>query len=130
MEIRDNSNELLAIILKFNEFKNGKYFATDNSEEFQLASFDLNKDEVIERHYHPEQKRNIRKTSEVIVVLDGKIQIEIYDNDLNFVYKDFLSFGDTVSLISGGHGLKIIDDSKFVEVKQGPFIPEEDKKRF
>ncbi len=130
MEIRDKNNELLAILLKFNEFKNGKYFATNNSEEFQLASFDLNKDEIIEKHYHPEQNRTIRKTSEVIVVLDGKIEIEIYDNDLNFVHKEILLFGDTVSLISGGHGLKIIDDSKFVEVKQGPFIPEVDKKRF
>ena len=130
MEIRDKNNELLAILLKFNEFKNGKYFATDNSDEFQLASFDLNKDEIIEKHYHPEQNRTIRKTSEVIVVLDGKIEIEIYDNDLNFVHKEILSFGDTISLISGGHGLKIIDDSKFVEVKQGPFIPEVDKKRF
>ena len=38
--------------------------------------------------------------------------------------------GDTVALISGGHEMKIKKDSKFVEVKQGPYDPNTDKVRF
>jgi hypothetical protein len=130
MEIRDHKNKLLAIILRDENFREGKYFATENSAELQLASFNLEKDTVIEKHYHPEQKRFISTTSEVIVVIQGKIEIEIFNNNLEILHTDTILAGDVLALYSGGHGLKLSEDSKFIEVKQGPFIPEIDKKRF
>ena len=33
-------------------------------------------------------------------------------------------------MISGGHGVKINENCKFIEVKQGPYIDEIDKVRF
>ena len=73
MKIYDKNDELLALLLDFNKIEDSKYFATENSQELQVASFKLNKDEEILRHIHPPQDRNIKTTSEVIIVLEGEI---------------------------------------------------------
>ena len=130
MEIKDKNNKLLAIILRYQDFSSGKYFATENDQELQLATFDLEKNTVIEKHYHPEQQREIKTTSEVLVVMEGQIEEEIFDDELLLLHKDILNKGDVLALYSGGHGLKLSQDSKFIEVKQGPFFPDIDKVRF
>ncbi len=33
-------------------------------------------------------------------------------------------------LVSGGHGFKVIDEVEMIEVKQGPYSGDQDKKRF
>ena len=38
--------------------------------------------------------------------------------------------GKIIVLLSGGHEIKTIEDSNFIEVKQGPYDEENDKKRF
>lgn len=130
MEIRDKDNVLLAIVIKGDSINKGKNFLTPNEDDFQLAAFNLEAGDKIIRHYHPEQKRNITKTSEAIVVIEGEIDVTIYDKDLDIVNEVKLFKGDTVALISGGHEMKIKKDSKFVEVKQGPYDPNTDKVRF
>ena len=60
--------------------------------------------------------------------LPGKINT--LDAELNFVTNVELFSGDTIALLDGGHGITFLENSKFIEVKQGPFNPETDKKRF
>ena len=107
MEIRDKKNNLLALVIRDNEIVKEKHFATENHYDFQLAAFNLKNKTVIERHIHNEQNRNIKTTSEVLVVLEGELRVEIF-----------------------GHGIDVKQDTKFIEVKQGPYDPETDKKRF
>jgi len=38
--------------------------------------------------------------------------------------------GNLLALFKGGHGLKVLSDTKFLEVKQGPYDEEIDKTRF
>ena len=110
MEIRDKDNVLLAIVIKGDSVNKGKNFLTPNEDDFQLAAFNLEAGDKIIRHYHPEQKRNITKTSEAIVVIEGEIDVTIYDKDLDIVNEVKLLKGDTVALISGGHEMKIKKD--------------------
>ena len=80
MKIHDNEGNLLAIIVKKNEQTAGKNFYTDNSSELQLATFELSEDEIIDRHIHDEQIRNIVRTSEAIILQEGVLVFDIYDN--------------------------------------------------
>ena len=130
MEIKDKNNKILAIIIKGQTIPKGKNFLTENEAEFQLASFNLDSGTQIKRHIHPNQKRNINTTTETLVVIEGKMKVDIYDESLDFIESDILEAGDTVSLIRGGHGLEVINSCKFVEIKQGPYIEEIDKKTF
>ena len=130
MKIHDKKNNLLTIVIKKDDIVSGKNFETKNDQEFQLASFGLDSGTKIEKHYHPNQKRDIVSTSEVLVLIEGSMLVEIYDAELNFVTNVELFSGDTIALLDGGHGITFLENSKFIEVKQGPFNPETDKKRF
>ena len=130
MIIKDSHNNLLGIKLLKGEVVDKKYFATENSNEMQLASFNLEKGEEIIRHHHPNQERNIKMTSEVIVVLKGEIKVDLYDLDLNYHSDHIISEGEVIALFSGGHGITITENAEFIEVKQGPYNPDTDKEHF
>ena len=38
--------------------------------------------------------------------------------------------GDIILLVSGGHGFQVIEEIEMIEVKQGPYTGDKDKKRF
>ncbi len=130
MKILDQEENLLAYIIRFEDIKEGKDFITSNDAEFQLASFNLSDDTVIERHYHPKQERKIKYTNEVLIVLDGELKVDIYDNEKNHIQTVNLKSLDTIALIDGGHGISFNSQTKFIEVKQGPYNEKTDKKRF
>mgnify|MGYP005634065707 FL=1 len=130
MKIKDKNDNLLAYVIKKNDQKKGKNFYTDSSEEFQLASFDLDESDEILRHIHISQERTIKKTSEAIFLQEGSLTFSIYDEELKLISEVTLDEGDVILLIEGGHGVKINGNAKFLEVKQGPYIENNDKKRF
>ncbi len=130
MEIKNKKGELLAIVFDFNSAEGSKNFITDNSQDFQIASFNLEKNEEILRHYHPPQPRNLSSTNEVIIVLEGEIEFDIYDEDLSICESGVIKKGNLLALFNGGHGLRMKKDSKFLEVKQGPYDETKDKIRF
>ena len=130
MKIFDNNNNLLAMIIKNENLGRDKYFATDADQDLQIAKFNLQKDTKIDRHIHLEQKRIIHSTSEVIVITEGQIEVEIFDKNLELVENLITKKGDIIALFQGGHGLKMSTDCEFIEVKQGPYLEEIDKKRF
>ena len=130
MEVYSNRKELLAIIIEANDIEKEKNFVTENKQEMQIASFNLKKGTEILNHYHPEQERKITSTSEVITVIKGSLKVNIFDNDLNLVHSQMINSGETVALFSGGHGIEVMEDTKFIESKQGPYLEDIDKVRF
>ena len=117
-QIIDNSGKILAIVLKSEiDFKEDKNFFTKDETEMQLATFNLPKDTVIDKHIHITQERTTQNTSEAIIVIDGMIQVDIYDESRLLICSEILAYGDVIALFSGGHGIKIIEDAKFVETK-------------
>jgi hypothetical protein len=61
----------------------------------------------------------------------GKVDVDYYDSQGNQMARTNLDIGDTILLMSGSHGFKILEDCKIIEVKQGPHGGvESDKKRF
>tara|TARA_A100001011_G_C14322733_1_gene851751 strand:+ start:21447 stop:21839 length:393 start_codon:yes stop_codon:yes gene_type:complete len=130
MEIHDKKGNLLALIIRSNEMTTGKNFFTNDNSEFQVAAFNLEKDTIIKNHIHEQQSREVTNTSEVLVLIEGEMIVDIFDTDLELVSTEKLNAGDAVGLLSGGHGIKITKNCKFFEVKQGPYFETSDKKRF
>ena len=129
-KILDNNNNLLAIVHRSSEFDFGKKFYTNKNDEIQFGSFQLEKDDEIEKHFHHPQRRSIQFTYEGLVVIDGKLQVNIYDLELKKINEVILNSGDAILLISGGHGIKTLQKTKFLEFKQGPYDETIDKEHF
>ena len=130
MEIFDKNNNLIAIVHKDSDFRDGKTFYTDNNKDFQFGTFKLEQGEIIENHIDNSQKREINKTSEAIVVIKGSLKIMLFDNEKNFIDAVIINTNDAILLFEGGHGIEVIEESKFIEFKQGPYIEDMDKKHF
>ncbi len=56
--------------------------------------------------------------------------MDYYENTREYVGSTVLEAGDIALMNSGGHGFELLEDSVFIEVKQGPFVEGKDKVRF
>tara|TARA_A100001011_G_C14219053_1_gene803434 strand:- start:845 stop:1237 length:393 start_codon:yes stop_codon:yes gene_type:complete len=130
VKIYDNNKNLLSIYINDQDFKNEKNFLTDHSISFQVGTFNLDQGNVIQRHVHNKYERKIFKTSEALFMIDGKIKVDLYDIENEFIQTVIVEKGEIIVMLDGGHAIEILEDSKFVEVKQGPYDENSDKNHF
>jgi hypothetical protein len=123
-------DEIHAIII-YNDFsKTGIQFFTPDSYPQQLAYMNHQKGKVISPHIHNHYERIIQKTSEVLFIKRGKLKVDFYNDAKEFIESRILSDGDIILLVSGGHGFEVLEDIEMFEVKQGPYIGDNDKVKF
>ncbi len=84
----------------------------------------------IKRHVHRSLERRIVGTSEVLVVRQGRCEIDIYSDDRELVTTRELREGDVLLMVGGGHGFRMLEDTVFLEIKQGPYTGVDEKERF
>jgi hypothetical protein len=84
----------------------------------------------IQPHVHLPVVREVRGTTECIVVRKGSCDIDIYDDQKQFITSRHLKTGDIALLVHGGHGFRMNEDTVLLEVKQGPYMGTLDKERF
>lgn len=84
----------------------------------------------IERHNHRPLERHLIGTSEVLVVQSGRCEIDIFNDDREWVATRELRPGDVMLMVGGGHGFRMLEDTVFLEIKQGPYTGEDEKERF
>ena len=84
----------------------------------------------IQRHVHRPLSRHLIGTSEVLIVRRGRCEIDIYNDDRELVATRELREGDVMLMVGGGHGFHMLDDTVFLEVKQGPYTGQDEKERF
>jgi len=75
-------------------------------------------------------ERKLVGTAEVLVVREGRCLIDLYDDEKRPVATREIGAGDVVLLVGGGHGFRMLEDTLFLEVKQGPYLGLEEKERF
>jgi hypothetical protein len=120
----------LALILRHTSQREGIEFFTSQDATFQLGYMNRPTGHVIEPHLHKPVKREIVYTQEVLFVRKGRLRADFYDESERYVQSAILETGDVVLLVRGGHGFEILEASEIIEVKQGPFVGDRDKKRF
>ena len=84
----------------------------------------------IQRHVHRPLSRHLIGTSEVLIVGRGRCEIDIYNDDRELVATRELREGDVMLMVGGGHGFHMLEDTVFLEVKQGPYTGQDEKERF
>jgi mannose-6-phosphate isomerase-like protein (cupin superfamily) len=85
---------------------------------------------TIQRHDHRPLERHLVGTSEVLVVQRGRCEIDIYNDNRQLVATRELRRGDIMLMVGGGHGFRMLEDTVFLEIKQGPYTGEDEKERF
>lgn len=125
-----HNEQLISIIIKSQYHAEGIKFFTPDDFSQQLAYMNRGKGYVIPPHVHNAVEREVSCTQEVLFVKSGKVRVDYFDDDKNYLESRMLYQGDVVLLASGGHGFYMCEDSEIIEVKQGPYAGDKDKTRF
>ncbi|HIH39496.1 TPA: hypothetical protein HA219_02120 [Candidatus Woesearchaeota archaeon] len=125
-QIKDN-DELLGIYIPSNFSEKELSFISEPSFPLQIGYH--NRGEVyVEPHYHKSIKdvSNI-DIQEFFYLIEGKILVELYNKNHKKVAEQIVKTGDSILILSG-HGIKILEKTKMLEVKPGPYPGKEKEK--
>ena len=130
IEYIKNNENLLAIIVKNNYKQEGLKFFTSETNTQQIGCIGHPKGTICQAHIHNKIKREVYYTSETLIIKEGKVRADIYDNEKNYLESKILEKGDVILFVDGGHGFTFMEDTQMVEIKQGPYLSVNDKVRF
>lgn len=127
--ISHNGN-VLAVLISTAYKSEGIEFFTPNDFSQQLGYMNRPKGYVIPPHVHNPVQREVHYTKEVLFIKSGKVRVDFYDDEQNYLESHILNQGDVILLAYGGHGFEMLEPSEMIEVKQGPYAGDGDKTRF
>lgn len=130
MEKIIHNNKIFAILIRENYSGEGISFFTPDEFSQQLGYMNRPSGYKIKPHMHNKVSREVFYTQEVLFIKSGKVRIDFYDDEKNYLQSRTLNKGDIILLAFGGHGFEMIENSEIIEVKQGPYCGEKDKERF
>ena len=124
------NSEIISIIVRKNFREPGINFFTPNDYSQQLAFMSHPLGKEIQPHIHKKVQREVNYTQETLFIRKGKLQVDFYSDEKEYLESRTLESGDVILLIKGGHGFKVLEDLEMFEVKQGPYAGDEDKIKF
>lgn len=127
-KIIENGN-MLAIIIRNDFYSEGYNFFSDEKFPMQLGVNFYKKGSLVKPHIHLKRKIEINEIQEIFRVEKGGIRAILYTEEGKKLCSVDLNEGDIIFFISGGHGFEILDDTKLLEIKQGPYLGKENDKK-
>lgn len=125
-----DKDETLAIIITNNFREEGVHFCTPGTYSQQLAYMHHPKGKIIDPHVHNIVTREVYYTQETLFIKSGKLRVDFFKEDREYLESFILGAGDVIMLASGGHGFEVLEELEMFEVKQGPYAGDKDKTRF
>lgn len=122
--------KLCAVILHSTFDEPGIHFFTPNEYSQQLASMSYQPGKVIPAHTHNPVQREVTHTQETLFIRKGRVRVNFFTEEREYVTSRILGAGDVILLIAGGHGFEVLEELNMIEVKQGPYAGDADKTRF
>ena len=121
-KITDNG---LVLGIKIDKMIKGSKPITDPQEFVQVVTLKHSKGKYLQAHMHTPKQRRTAKLQECMIVVKGKVKLDLYSQGKKLVKQIYLNVGQGYLSLNGGIGIHILKNAEIIEVKNGPFI--EDK---
>ena len=128
LEKIESQGKTFALILRHELEVEGVKFFTASDNPLQLGVIQHEKGTEIKAHVHRNATREIGSIQEVLHIEYGRVEVNFYNMNGEEINAAVLNTGDTILLLDGGHGFKILEDTRILEIKQGPYHGIEDDK--
>jgi hypothetical protein len=128
--IRDQQGQPLALIVRASVQPEQTWFMTPSEFKQQVGFVVYPEKGEIKRHVHLPLERHLIGTAEVLVLRKGRCLMDVYDDNRELVVTRELRVGDVMLMVGGGHGFRMLEDTVFLEVKQGPYTGLQEKELF
>lgn len=130
LEIIEWQGQPLTYIIRGGELPEETTFMTPPEFKQQVGFVVYRQGGEVARHLHRPLQRHLVGTSEVLVLRKGRCLMDVFNDDRELVATRELAAGDTMLMVGGGHGFRMLEDTVFLEIKQGPYTGLEEKERF
>lgn len=124
----DTEENLCAILVKSEERVETIEFFSPEWHPQQLGLMSRPSGYKVPAHVHNLVKREIHLTQEVLVVRAGSCVVRLFGNGNKVIEEIVLKTGDTILLAFGAHEIEMLSDCEILEIKQGPYSQDADKK--
>jgi len=125
-----DGNQLIAIVIPNDLEANGVKFITPQDFPFQVGLLVHPADTILKAHTHKKLKIETDIFQEILIIQSGVVAVDLYGMKNKFLTSVELKSGDSILFVDGGHGVRIIEDARILEVKQGPYPGDANAKIF
>lgn len=112
---------LLALFIRRHVALPESRFLTAPETEFQVGFIVHPEGHQVLPHRHVRMERRIEQTCEMLVVREGRCEVDVFDEHGIHAARETLEPGDTVLFLAGGHAVRMLQNCTLLEVKQGPY---------
>ncbi len=109
-----------AIGLLIRKISTGSLPQTKDNEPLQLITIKHPKGKYLVAHMHKSVKLQTSRVQECVVMRKGRVRMDLYGSDKKWFKRVILRAGDVFILQNGGHSFSFLEDSEFIELKNGP----------
>ena len=118
----------LAIVVRHGHSVDKYNFATARESPLQLGVTFYRAGDQVPAHGHHPRLLGTRDCQELLLVVEGGIEVALIRNDASVVTVVRLGPGEAILLQQGAHAVRCLADTRLLEVKQGPYVsPDQDK---
>jgi len=123
VELIEHRGRAYAMVLRATATSDEKYnFLTGPESPLQLGVNFYASGDQVKAHYHLPRHLETNQIQEFLLIGEGRTTVTLFDADDHTPFTNFeLGAGDMVLLLAGGHSLQMLEPTKVVEVKQGPY---------
>lgn len=108
----------------------GMKFVTEDSDPLQVGIFERKKGYEVAAHRHVPRTLDLPEVGEFLWIQSGSATVTVFDEDWQIIHERDVRAGDCMVFLRGGHGLTMTDDTRILEVKQGPYPGRDAEKVF
>jgi hypothetical protein len=120
----------IAVIVRRDYCKDGIEFFTPSTFSQQIGYMHRPQGYTIAPHVHTPVVREVQYTNEALFIRRGRLRVDFYAVDETYLESTILVSGDVILLVQGGHGFEMLEPTEIIEIKQGPYAGDRDKRRF
>lgn len=122
------NEDIYALLCCEEDLKEGAEWIGERFEPLQASRMNFKEGKKFTIHHHLQNPRIIKRTQESFIVISGRLAVDIYDEKSSYLGKKAAYIGtlevgpgEAVFIYRGGHGVRVLEDCVFYEVKAGQF---------
>lgn len=127
--VQDKGRTLAIFVRKGVPFDTCRFF-TEREDAFQFGMFDRPAGYIVPPHRHTGITVETHQAAEFLFIESGAMKVTVFDDAWNAVVQETLGAGDCMLFLAGGHTTEMLERTRFIEVKQGPYPGETKAKVF
>ncbi len=108
----------------------GVRFLGEHADDMQVGVMERPTGHQVKPHTHPSVDRRLTSTCEFLFIETGKVQVQVFDDAWTQIADETFQTGDFLIFYRGGHALTMLEPTRMIEVKQGPYAGDTAYKSF